>query len=106
MIPEFPLPPVDADFYRSQIANLPPLFGVVVQTPIYAEPTTFLTRIQNPIDLCRPLRIAAVQPAKYRVPATASTISSRLQHHNRSSLTSPNLGRNLVDVARHVFNTL
>uniref|UniRef100_A0A1I7T7Y6 Uncharacterized protein n=2 Tax=Caenorhabditis tropicalis TaxID=1561998 RepID=A0A1I7T7Y6_9PELO len=49
MIPEFPLPTVDADFYKSQMYQLPPIFGHAVHTPQLIEPTTFLTKIDSPI---------------------------------------------------------
>ncbi|CAP29252.2 Protein CBG09315 [Caenorhabditis briggsae] len=49
MIPEFPLPTVDSDFYRSQIYQLPPIFGNAIQTPQLIEPTSFLTKTDSSI---------------------------------------------------------
>ena len=52
MIPEFPLPPTDADFYRQTLYERPPLFGVLTQSMpnlTMAESTSPVARINSSI---------------------------------------------------------
>ncbi|CAI2355390.1 unnamed protein product [Caenorhabditis sp. 36 PRJEB53466] len=50
MIPEFPLPTVDADFYKSQMYQLPPIFGSTVHTPRLSEPTLFSLNLSETVS--------------------------------------------------------
>uniref|UniRef100_A0A8R1HL70 Uncharacterized protein n=1 Tax=Caenorhabditis japonica TaxID=281687 RepID=A0A8R1HL70_CAEJA len=50
MIPEFPLPTVDADFYKSQLCQLPPIFECIRTAPIFdMEPVSFLSQVDRSI---------------------------------------------------------
>uniref|UniRef100_A0A1I7XK42 Uncharacterized protein n=1 Tax=Heterorhabditis bacteriophora TaxID=37862 RepID=A0A1I7XK42_HETBA len=68
MIPEFPLPPQDADFYHSKLHERPPLFGVLIKTPILLAISTplFVDNHQlNPIvNVFTPSHSALRQPMK------------------------------------------
>ncbi|EGT56193.1 hypothetical protein CAEBREN_02223 [Caenorhabditis brenneri] len=81
MIPEFPLPTVDADFYKSQICQLPPIFGNAVQTPQLIEPTTFLAK--NDSLIVDSLRLNCLQNAVKRAAIRQSNITKTTSILNR-----------------------
>ncbi|EFP11053.1 hypothetical protein CRE_31072 [Caenorhabditis remanei] len=83
MIPEFPLPTVDADFYKSQICQLPPIFGHAVNTPQLIEPTSFLTKMDSPI--VDSLRLNCLQNAVKRATIRQSNLVSKPTRNTVSS---------------------
>ncbi|CCD71245.1 uncharacterized protein CELE_ZC250.4 [Caenorhabditis elegans] len=78
MIPEFPLPTVDADFYKSQICQLPPIFGHAVHTPQLIEPTTFLMKTDSLI--VDSLRTTCLKNAVKQ---------ASIRHHNLTKTSKP-----------------
>ncbi|EGT47182.1 hypothetical protein CAEBREN_14214 [Caenorhabditis brenneri] len=83
MIPEFPLPTVDADFYKSQICQLPPIFGNAVQTPQLIEPTTFLAK--NDSLIVDSLRLNCLQNAVKRAAIRQNNLTKTTSSLNRQS---------------------
>ncbi|PAV62884.1 hypothetical protein WR25_23780 [Diploscapter pachys] len=88
MIPEFPLPPTDADFYRQTLYERPPLFGVLTQSMpnlTMAESTSPVARINSSIDIQSHLKkIADVRqkqskyltvPVQQQMRSSSSTLS-------------------------------
>ncbi|CAO4379992.1 unnamed protein product [Caenorhabditis nigoni] len=80
MIPEFPLPTVDSDFYRSQIYQLPPIFGNAIQTPQLIEPTSFLTKADS--SIVDSLRLNCIQNAVKRAAIRQSNLTKKSSNLN------------------------
>lgn len=81
MIPEFPLPPNEADFYHSKLYERPPLFGVFTRFELPEVTLAQKETVVNPIG--------TFLPSLKRAPCGDSRCSLRITYCLFSDLTRP-----------------
>ncbi|CAI5452521.1 unnamed protein product [Caenorhabditis angaria] len=95
MIPEFPLPPTDADFYKSQIYQLPPMFGHSVTVPKLVESSSIFSSnsIENRIDMNQAVKSAKVS---HNIRSNLFNSKSSMTKNNSNIITTSNLFSKLI----------